>query len=1097
MSDIIRLKDRRGNDVYAMSHSDGVKVRGGGMLTDVLGMEVSVDSRAVKGIGSGTAAWTTLVDEAGTEIVLGDAGTRYRFTVHVGDGISYVPNTGSFFWTLGCLKDGVGTTIDEKTMGAGQAGYTVSDDIVVDYVVTESTAGAVLRFRIRIATGRSVYLTVQHGAMPSSIGGRIGKLELSDFGGQIDALSSQRMADLVNLVEQLGESGSLSELFPYTLYQGYKPTYDAETNTLSFATTSDTKYRAYVMPVRKGVVYRRVASSSVNRTVYVGYTQNEIASGDDLVGTTFEHVTGEVARMSFDTVSVAPYDGLMVLYLYVQDWVSGSTVNSKLDLSVLKEDVKVEADGEEQTVNATAGQFLRVSNGKIVANSGTGWRVTDLIDVEGHFKINIYATLTTSDDNYDNLYGGVFYSDEEGTQLIASPKHVITLASSESNGWLSLEVPGNAKTFRIQLNRSTIYTNNTTRYYFTEMVVIGDAIRSIYTKTDAIKSVEARVAGLESAVGEYPSADVLVGVVDELEEVPLRGSTAYAPTYCPGNIASKRNGNSGNSKRMCNLSPIYAKKGDKVRIVPNEELLGEGEHFSCGFYETDLSTPLTVTGNLAAAHKLRGVEPSATQNTMSYTVQQDACTMVYVVCTKWSGSTELSLQGVDYEAGELFTVEVTNVDAVDYRLEALESGMGGGTDVVSVHGRQETLFRLENLRENGLTSSVLTPGRLNFIHFSDIHQGQAQAGNLARIMDYFNEYAAYLDFVLNTGDFVPDAFAQYSGGACSKQSSAIRLAENKGYDMGKVLNVMGNHDTALKNPPYTNPYGSGSSYDWTRYCGRGPEEGEEGYFGSEGCAYDRYIKPYAEAWEALAKPAGSPAVTLVQPEDAETEGKCYYYKDFYRGMNSGSGVSYFVRLVVVDVMELEMLSAVRGESLADCGQMVWLREVLDASLDADNKNYTVVLASHYGALTERVGCPFTTLHTDSLANGKAAYVGPVLDAVGGFVAQGGHFAFMLAGHIHYDLFGIYSYVSGGVTYRLPVLRVDTASAVGQAGDRYMPHRTSDKSWDLFNVVSIDPYRKRWCVFRVGADLDSMMRHIGSMTYYYGDLTRDNNVLASW
>ena len=195
------------------------------------------------------------------------------------------------------------------------------------------------------------------------------------------------------------------------------------------------------------------------------------------------------------------------------------------------------------------------------------------------------------------------------------------------------------------------------------------------------------------------------------------------------------------------------------------------------------------------------------------------------------------------------------------------------------------------------------------------------------------------------------------------------------------------------------------------------------------------------------------------------------------------------------------LTKIGANNISQCEQMNWLRTVLNASMNIDNKNYSVIVASHYGFISdgERVRCPFSTILDEELAN--TGFMSIVMEVIGDFVANGGKFACLLAGHVHKDVFGYYKHIvtnnNETVVYRLPVIRIDTACVVGQSGSKLMPHRVDDKSYDLFNVFSIDPLKKKWCIFRVGADFDSMLHHIGTMSHSYANLSNENNLLAYW
>ena len=231
---------------------------------------------------------------------------------------------------------------DEDGTQAITTGYyriPYSDNYVLDYIEMDIPKGAkslrVTLNHTNFTSGKTTYYFVDNLSVKEYVTELSGRITDEKVGllEEIDALGEQREFFYKNLTEKLGESGSLASLgFDYTIYEGYYPIYNKEANTLTFEANTDTKYRVYVMPIKKGVVYRRTAQSTVNRTVYIAYTTTEITSGDDLLATTFDNVTREAATTVFDTISIAPYDGYMLIYLYNQKW-TNPIISYKFDLS--------------------------------------------------------------------------------------------------------------------------------------------------------------------------------------------------------------------------------------------------------------------------------------------------------------------------------------------------------------------------------------------------------------------------------------------------------------------------------------------------------------------------------------------------------------------------------------------------------------------------------------------------------------------------------------------------------------------------------------------------------------------------------------------
>lgn len=345
------------------------------------------------------------------------------------------------------------------------------------------------------------------------------------------------------------------------------------------------------------------------------------------------------------------------------------------------------------------------------------------------------------------------------------------------------------------------------------------------------------------------------------------------------------------------------------------------------------------------------------------------------------------------------------------------------SDVISAHNpaemnlkfRQITrLSRYDNGELVGLKPLVL-------IQFSDIH---SREDNLKRIITFANHYKTNqgfkIDDIVCGGDFV--------GGHWGDDFSFWDRC-----DAGKVLQCIGNHDTAY--------YTESEGFDWVRYVGVE--------------AYNRYFAPYIEQWG------------VVQPTDAAIKGKCYYYKD-YNNSN--------VRLVTLDCMSIQ--------KDGDEEQIQWFESVLQ---DANEQGLAVVVVYHYTSIFNKIECGFTTLSTNVLPNDIS---GKLINVVDSYIRAGGTFACWITGHTHRDWFGT---VVGTTGSKQAVLCIDTAAALQQSLFSDIERNAKDKSFDLFNVIGIDTYRHRISVFRVGADFDAAQRHIGSICYDY----QQHKLLSNW
>ena len=225
--------------------------------------------------------------------------------------------------------------------------------------------------------------------------------------------------------------------------------------------------------------------------------------------------------------------------------------------------------------------------------------------------------------------------------------------------------------------------------------------------------------------------------------------------------------------------------------------------------------------------------------------------------------------------------------------------------------------------------------------------------------------------------------------------------------------------------------------------------GSDWYAKTAAESYARYISPFVSNW----------GVTY-------TADVCYYYKDWS---------TQKVRLIVLDVQHW------------DATQKAWLEATLASAKTA---GYHVVCAGHCAPAASDSGMkavPFDTLgantsHWESASYGKMNAEAPA--AVKDFKDNGGHFVCWLCGHTHADMFRHLSSYSGQLYV-----------AVANAGDNI--HVTSgascqivrvdgERSQDLFNIVSINPQRETLTIVRVGADRDTLGRHIGTIVYDYAN-----------
>ena len=238
-----------------------------------------------------------------------------------------------------------------------------------------------------------------------------------------------------------------------------------------------------------------------------------------------------------------------------------------------------------------------------------------------------------------------------------------------------------------------------------------------------------------------------------------------------------------------------------------------------------------------------------------------------------------------------------------------------------------------------------------------------------------------------------------------------------------ILNCIGNHDSKYSN-------------NWS---GKTAAE-----------CYTRYFAPYISGW----------GVTY-------TADVCYYYKD-WSDKN--------VRLIVLDVQHW------------DTTQKEWLEATLASAKTA---GYHVVCAGHCTpASSDSNGtrtCPFDTLGANRSkleGNSYGTMNSQAPAAVQDFIDAGGHFVCWLTGHTHADMFRHLS--SYPHQLYCAVACAGMNANVSSGASCQIVRELGEKSQDLFNLVSVNATRQTVTFVRVGADRDTIGRHIGTVVYDYAN-----------
>lgn len=342
--------------------------------------------------------------------------------------------------------------------------------------------------------------------------------------------------------------------------------------------------------------------------------------------------------------------------------------------------------------------------------------------------------------------------------------------------------------------------------------------------------------------------------------------------------------------------------------------------------------------------------------------------------------------------------KVEKLRNVEEEIDNVRKGLYG-SDIFDVNKKQyfKNLFIQSNwASRNGGTTPHISP--LVILWFSDIHGSAYNYNRLIEFRAYFNNY---IQASICTGDLVSSFYGD----------------DFSYFTANDIMLVIGNHD--VQDRP----------------------TGEHTHTGLD--AYNAYFKDKISNWG------------VIQPENAETEGLCYYYKDFTdRG----------IRLIVLDKMAW------------NATQNTWLHSVLT---DAKNKNLAVICANHYPASNTNLNrkCSFCSLYTDNIGGMPTDAINSIQSFIDN---EHGEFICHLTGHTHADYYGI---IDGTTQISITI---DCAYNVDSWNDS--DRVDGEKSSDCFNIISIDTYDKTIKMFRVGVDRDRWLRHKGTLCVNY--MTRD-------
>ena len=327
------------------------------------------------------------------------------------------------------------------------------------------------------------------------------------------------------------------------------------------------------------------------------------------------------------------------------------------------------------------------------------------------------------------------------------------------------------------------------------------------------------------------------------------------------------------------------------------------------------------------------------------------------------------------------------------------------TDILKLNDLKSIENKIKNIKSPFGSAGGGGVEPLVLLHLSDIH---ADGENLQRVKTFYDVFYTCIDNVIHTGDSVNRLFTD----------DFNFWADTGG---NGFLNVIGNHDAG-----------------WS--------DDDPSSITKLAC-YNRYISPFIANWG------------VVQPENAETEGLCYYYKDY---------LDYGYRLIVLDACHY------------DTDQNDWFISVLESARTSD---LHVIVANHFGTYDKVASqSSFCSLEmAETLSSSTYILNDNALNAIETFRNNGGTFVCHICGHTHRDE------ISYNNAYPKQLfIAVNTAGTIKSGHD--FARKRGIKSQDLFNIVGFDHDQQKIKVFRVGADYDVNMRNVDTFCYDYRNNT---------
>ncbi len=331
-------------------------------------------------------------------------------------------------------------------------------------------------------------------------------------------------------------------------------------------------------------------------------------------------------------------------------------------------------------------------------------------------------------------------------------------------------------------------------------------------------------------------------------------------------------------------------------------------------------------------------------------------------------------------------------------LTAAPKKIGSAKDIPTPHSdeAEEEIKVIQSRRYYKHQGKKVQGKCVSLLFFADVH---LVPKHLRKIAAFYRKHKKYIDDPIHLGDSVGNFF----------MGNFYKFWD----DFPEALNVIGNHDTYLdaKCKPIMKPVDK----------------------------FNNYFKPYIAGWKVNC------------PENAETEGKCYWYKD-YQG---------FLRVIGVDCM-----------ALANNEQYEWFIKTLN---EAREKKLMVMIATHIPPDSdEMLPCNFTSL--DYSSYGGSVPFKRYIEAVDSFISMGGTFVSWVAGHDHSDKI---EYTKFSKNKQLVIVMECATDFSWWTDGVHVPNTATETCWELISVETETNVVK---IARFGNNYDHYLRHKGSLCY---------------